>query len=344
MITGGPVSQLNKKIKRQADYYVSRRFHQDMTHSSDIGEIFDEDASASGPDKKSMKTSDTADDSNLATNYLNNSIDLADSSEIDTSTQPSTTTSETELNLLTDFQEHKSVARSRKPLRHYVIEDFRELHNNMDNSQYEPKNWHYGEEFNSDNSNNIDVLADWSHKHSPKLGLHSNYETQSNHQHHSQTGDSWQANDSSDGDRPYIEWSNSNSKGISDQLSGVGLEDELAKSHKKIHFAKESHGIGEKSLYFKDWAGSQSSSNSWGGSDSDFKHGEPHAVYYGKWNGAHLEPTNWERSHFGGAMSDVIYVTGAGTAGGSHYNKNDIFRNGKGLPSYYNWGRSRSDS
>lgn len=322
-----------------------------MTPSSGTDEILEQDPE--GPDEKSRKKSDTIDDSIDATASMHDSIDATDSSDIDTITELSTTTSKSELNLPTNLQKHKSVARSRTPLRHSVMEDFPTLYNNKDNSPYESKNWYYEEGLNGGNSNDKDILVDWSHKHGFKHGLHSNHESHSNsvahsnHLHNSEKGDFWQANDYPDDDDAYDEWSSLHLKGVQHHHKGVGLEEELSKLPKKIHFGDKVRGSVGKSHYSKDWVGSHTGSKSWGGLDLDSKQsGNSHADSYGKWR-AHLKLPNWEGLHSGGTAGDIAYhlqnLSGSETLGGSHYYKNNVFSNEGVSPTHYNSGKSRSN-
>lgn len=333
------------KTKRHAEYYESRRLQQDhLTPSTNYGDIFDQDTE--GPDEKSTELPDTTENSIDVTDSMEDLIDSNDSLDIVTTTEPTTTTSDTKLNLPPDFQEHKSIARSRKHLRHGYIEDFPAFDNNMGNLQSESKNWYHGDVLNGGNSNDRDILTDWRHIHAPKHGSHSYHETNSNlHHHHSDIGDNWQANDSSYGDKSYDEWSNLHSKGVPHHHNDVGLEDEIGKLHKKIHFGEQSHGIGGKYGYYsKEWTG-HPSSKSWGGSALNSKQGgESHADSYGKWNGVHLEPTNWEGSHPGGTVGDTLYVSGSDVLGGSNYIKKYVYSNGGESPTHYTFGRSRSVS
>lgn len=296
-----------------------------MTHPTTYGEIFHQDTE--GSDEKSTEKSDTIDNSTDATDSTDDSIDLTDSLDNDTTTEPSTTTT-TEVNLPPDVLEQKSIARSGKPLRHGYIEDYRAFDNNLENVPSQFKNWYYGAVLNGDNSNDRDILADWRHIHGPKHGSHSNYETNPNHHHHhSEIGDSWQVNGSSDSVEPFDEWLSLHSKGVPHHHNVVELDDESGKLHKKIHFGEESQGIGGKYGYYsKDWAGLHPSSKNWGESDLDSKQGEVSQIHsYGKWNGVHLEPTNWEGSHSGGTVGDLVYVSGSDALAGSDYKKKYIY-------------------
>lgn len=308
------------------------------------------DQDTEGPDEKSKKKSDTTDDSNESTDSTVDSIDTTDSSDSDATTEPSTSTSETELDLPTDLQEQKSIARNRTPLRHGIIEDFPTLDNNLEDLQSKPKNW-YGEGLNSGNSNDryLDALAEWRHKYGH--GLHSNHEsysnhkTHSNHQHHSEIGDNWQANDSSDGDESHDNWSSLHLKGLPHHHNVVKLEEESGKSHKKMHFGEELHRIGGKSSYSKNLVGPHAGTKNWGRLDLDSKHGgESHAYSYGTWSGVHLKPNIWGGLHSGHVLGDDVYISSHETLQGPHYNKNDVFSNGGGSLTNYNWVRSRSDS
>ncbi|XP_026324626.1 putative uncharacterized protein DDB_G0279653 [Hyposmocoma kahamanoa] len=107
----GSTSQLKEplvpkiEIKRQTKYFVFQRFIQG--HANTSNDLTKE------PDR-----TDYSNDANAST-------DSKTSTDIDTSTGTAEVSSETKLNLPTDIQEHKPVARSRIPLRHNFIEELR---------------------------------------------------------------------------------------------------------------------------------------------------------------------------------------------------------------------------
>lgn len=106
------------KIKRQTKYYIFRRFSQGHTTSpsNDFSEIFNQGTKRLN--EKSAKDSDPTDDPTDG----NASIDSNNSSYINTRTGTPTVSSETKLDLPTNLQRHKSIARSRTPVRHGHIE------------------------------------------------------------------------------------------------------------------------------------------------------------------------------------------------------------------------------
>lgn len=115
---GGSISQIIKrsvpkiKIKRQIDNNVPRRYRRDHLISlNDFVDVFDKDTE--GANEKSMDEFDTTDDLIDATVSTEKSLDLTDSSDIDTTTH----TFEAKLHLETNFEEYDPVTKRRKSLR-----------------------------------------------------------------------------------------------------------------------------------------------------------------------------------------------------------------------------------
>lgn len=350
------------KVRRQIDYYVSRKFQQDhLTPPNNTGEILEQDRlipsnntgeiSGQDEDQDKMTTEiSVTEDSTDATDSANDSDDSTNSSVVDSVTEPLTITSETEFNVAMNLQKHKPIGRVRTGLRHSIMEDFPTLYNNKDTSEYDTKNWYYEGGLNGVNSNYRDIMADWSYKHSPKHESHSNHESHfnseahSNHQHHFEKGDSWMPNDSPNDGDTYDDWPSSHFKTVQNHHKDFGLEDELVRSPKQLHFGDKLQGNGGKLHYSKNWVGSYAGSKNWGGLDLDSKQsGQSRAsAYYGKWNRAHLKPTNWEGLHSVGTAGDAAYFSGPETHGGAHYYKNEIFGKGAVSPAHYNSEKSRS--
>lgn len=150
------------KIKRQTNYYVSRKFEQD--HGNPSNDI--------GSNVKLTEELEPTDDAIDA----NDLIDLFNSSDIKFKTAASSSTafSENELDLPTDLPEQKPIARSRKPLRHGFQDGFRELNNYIHNIESELKNGDLGKDLRGGNSNNNNRWNERGHKH----------QFDSNYQHH----------------------------------------------------------------------------------------------------------------------------------------------------------------
>lgn len=117
------------KVKRQTKYYILRRFSQGHTNPSNyFSEIFNQDTKRLNV--KSTKELDPTDDPTDG----NASIDSNNFSHINTRTGTPTVSSKTKLEVPTDLQGHKSIERSRMPLRHSYIEKLHAFDNTRGHS------------------------------------------------------------------------------------------------------------------------------------------------------------------------------------------------------------------
>lgn len=135
-----------------------------MNPSYDFSEIFVKDTQ--GSNKKSTEDSESTVNSSDA----NDSI--ANSSDIKLITGTSTAFSKSKLDLPTDKQEEKPVARSRKSLRHGFNEGFRELNHYLQKLESKLKNSDVGKKMHDGTSND----SNSSNKRDSKLRLDSNYQ------------------------------------------------------------------------------------------------------------------------------------------------------------------------